>query len=97
MPKRRRSTAGRSRRARPGWTNLLLTRRRHARDERRLLAERPAKRADVKVLFMSGYTDESVIQHGTVVPGTPFILKPFKAAELAAEVSALLSRERQPV
>jgi len=40
---------------------------------------------DLKVLFMSGYTNDAVVRRG-MVQGTPFIQKPFKTEDLAAKV-----------
>jgi CheY-like chemotaxis protein len=49
-----------------------------------------AQRADVKVLFMSGYTEEMVVQRGVLGPNTEFINKPFSAAALAEKVRDVL-------
>jgi len=49
----------------------------------RALAERLAKsRPALKVLYMSGYTDNAIVHHGVLEPGTHFIGKPFAADEL---------------
>ena len=53
---------------------------------RRLLQERPA----VRVLYMSGYSDEAVAQHGVLDVGTAFIAKPFTPTTLAAKVREVL-------
>jgi len=34
-------------------------------------------RRDLLVLYMSGYTDEAIVHHGVLEPGTAFIEKPF--------------------
>jgi two-component system, cell cycle sensor histidine kinase and response regulator CckA len=57
----------------------------------RLLAdELLAHRADLKVLFMSGYTEDVIVQRGVLAPGTPFINKPFSADTLARKVRDVL-------
>jgi two-component system, cell cycle sensor histidine kinase and response regulator CckA len=43
-------------------------------------------RPDIKVLFMSGYTDEAVGLHGVLSAGTHFIQKPFPAEALLRKV-----------
>ncbi len=49
-----------------------------------------AQRADLKVLFMSGYTEDVIVQRGVLTPGTPFINKPFSADILAGKVREVL-------
>jgi two-component system cell cycle sensor histidine kinase/response regulator CckA len=49
-----------------------------------------ARRPDVKVLYMSGYTDDAIIRNGDLEPGTAFVQKPFSGEELAARVRRLL-------
>jgi two-component system, cell cycle sensor histidine kinase and response regulator CckA len=44
----------------------------------------------LSVLYMSGYTDEAIVHHGGLDPGTNFISKPFSAAELTRKVRVLL-------
>jgi PAS domain S-box-containing protein len=43
-------------------------------------------RPEIKVLFMSGYTDEAMGLHGMLAPGTNFIQKPFAADVLLRKV-----------
>jgi two-component system cell cycle sensor histidine kinase/response regulator CckA len=45
---------------------------------------------DAKVLYMSGYTDDTVIRSGPLEPGMAFIQKPFSGEELAGRVRELL-------
>ena len=47
-------------------------------------------RPGLKVLFMSGYTDDAILQHGVMQSAARFVGKPFSAAELTAKVRALL-------
>jgi DNA-binding response OmpR family regulator len=44
----------------------------------------------VKVIYMSGYTDEVIAHHGVLDPGTHFIQKPFSTRDLAAKVREVL-------
>jgi two-component system cell cycle sensor histidine kinase/response regulator CckA len=46
----------------------------------------------MKVLFMSGYTDNVIEQHGILEAGMEFIQKPFGPEELAAKVRAVLGQ-----
>jgi PAS domain S-box-containing protein len=57
---------------------------------RPLADELVALRADLKVLFMSGYTEDVIVQRGVLAPGTPFINKPFSADSLARKVRDVL-------
>jgi two-component system, cell cycle sensor histidine kinase and response regulator CckA len=41
------------------------------------------RRADLPILYMSGYSQEEVVERGLVPADRPFIQKPFTAAELA--------------
>ncbi len=44
----------------------------------------------IKVLFMSGYTDEAVVRHGILAVGAPFLQKPFTASALRAKINEVL-------
>jgi PAS domain S-box-containing protein len=44
----------------------------------------------IRVLFISGYTDSALIQHGKLAGGTEFMHKPFSPADLARKVRELL-------
>ncbi len=57
---------------------------------RELAAFLRAIRPGTKVVFMSGYTDEAVVHHGMLEPGTPFLQKPFSPAVLARKLRAVL-------
>ncbi len=52
---------------------------------------------DLKVLFMSGYTDEMIIHHGVLEDGVSFIQKPFSANALSARVREILDQRRRPM
>jgi CheY-like chemotaxis protein len=55
------------------------------------LAERLIRRRpDLKVLYMSGYTDNSIVHHGILDPWLSFIQKPFTPQTLARRVREVL-------
>jgi YesN/AraC family two-component response regulator len=57
----------------------------------RQLAERLAKTLpDLKVLFVSGYTDDAIVHHGILDPGTAFLQKPFTPQALARKVREVI-------
>jgi len=63
----------------------------------RELAERfTAKRPEVKVLFMSGYTDDAVVRHGVLRPGTAYLQKPFTPETLGRRVREALDSAPVP-
>ena len=47
-------------------------------------------RPGIRVLFMSGYTDNVIAQRGMLDPGTAFLSKPFTPETLAAKVRGVL-------
>jgi len=47
-------------------------------------------RPEVKVLFMSGYTENSIVHHGRLDDGVQLIGKPFKREQLARKVAEVL-------
>jgi signal transduction histidine kinase/FixJ family two-component response regulator len=51
-------------------------------------------RPGIKILYMSGYTDDAIVHHGTLDPGTQFIGKPFNAADLTKKVREVLDTEQ---
>ncbi len=58
----------------------------------RELAERlSGERPEMKVLYISGYTDQAVVRHGILEAGHPFLQKPFTPALLARRVREVLN------
>jgi PAS domain S-box-containing protein len=49
-------------------------------------------RPDLKVLYVSGYTDDEIVHCGQLDPGVEFLQKPFTAAELSRRVRAVIDR-----
>ena len=47
-------------------------------------------RPEMKVLYMSGYTDEAIVHHGVLEEGTPFIGKPFSITALTRKLREIL-------
>jgi len=57
----------------------------------RELADRlQAGRSELKVLYVSGYTDDAILRQGVSETGTAFLPKPFTAAALAHKVRQVL-------
>lgn len=52
----------------------------------RIREQRPA----IKILFMSGYTDDAIVHHGVLDSGTAFLQKPFSPISLARKVKEVL-------
>jgi two-component system, cell cycle sensor histidine kinase and response regulator CckA len=59
------------------------------------LAKRPAKtRPKMKVLCMSGHTDDSIVRHGVIEAHFEYLQKPLTPDGLAAKVRSVLDAER---
>ena len=49
-----------------------------------------ALRPDIKVLYMSGYTDDAIVHHGVLTQEMPFIQKPFSPVALRRKIREVL-------
>jgi signal transduction histidine kinase/FixJ family two-component response regulator len=52
-------------------------------------------RQNMKVVYMSGYTDDAIVHHGVLEPGTNFIQKPFTAETLTSTIREVLQNSTQ--
>ncbi len=59
-----------------------------------LAARLTALRPTMKVLYVSGYTDNAVLHHGILESGLPFVQKPFVPETLAQRVRQVLDKSR---
>ncbi len=48
------------------------------------------RRPGLRILYVSGYTDDAILQHGTLLPNTAFLQKPFSPGSLAQRVREVL-------
>ncbi len=55
-----------------------------------LAAQLQETQPDLKVLFISGHADETIVQHGVLMPDTELLVKPFSVKELLARVHGVL-------
>jgi CheY-like chemotaxis protein len=47
----------------------------------------------VKIIFMSGYTDETIAHHGVLTPGDVLIDKPLSPVKLTSRLRQILDKE----
>jgi two-component system cell cycle sensor histidine kinase/response regulator CckA len=50
-----------------------------------------ARRPEMRVLYVSGYTDDTILRHGVLEPGLAFLQKPFSRKTLAQKVGEVLA------
>jgi CheY-like chemotaxis protein len=68
-------------------TDLVLPEMRGSELARTLTVIQP----NLKTLFVSGYTENTIIEQGELKPGVAFLAKPFTMAQLSAKVKDVLS------
>ena len=77
----------------PGRIHLLVTDVVLPQLSGRGLAERlTSDHRDLRVLYMSGYTDDAMMRHGVLEEGTAFLQKPFTPSALLTKVRERLDR-----
>jgi signal transduction histidine kinase len=68
---------------------------------RELARQIAALRPEIRILFMSGYTDDAIVNHGVLDTGLAFLQKPLTPLSLARKVRQTLDRpgplEREPL
>ena len=60
--------------------------------EPKLAASLAATRPELRILYMSGFTESAVMYHGVLDPGTEFIQKPFSPQALGLKVQEVLRK-----
>ncbi len=81
----------------PGPIHVLVTDLVMPRMSGRQLADVVSQaRPGVRVLFLSGYTDEAMAQHGALEAGLAFLQKPFSPISLVRKVREVLDAEGGP-
>jgi CheY-like chemotaxis protein len=60
---------------------------------RELATRMAAQRPNIKILFISGYTDDSIFRHGVLEGGVAFLQKPFNLKDLAHKIRQVIDGE----
>jgi two-component system cell cycle sensor histidine kinase/response regulator CckA len=57
-----------------------------------VMAQLASKHPSLRVIYMSGYTEDAITHHGVLKPGIAFIHKPFTAETLGRKIREVLDR-----
>ena len=50
------------------------------------------RRPELKIIYMSGYTDDAIVRHGALDPRIAFLHKPFSSETLGRTIRAVLDQ-----
>jgi CheY-like chemotaxis protein len=62
---------------------------------KQLADEAIQRRPALKVIYMSGYTENAIVHHGRLDPGVTLLAKPFRVSELVRTVSSVIAGDPQ--
>ena len=57
-----------------------------------LVKQLTERQPGLKVIYMSGYTEESIVHHGVLKPGIAFLHKPFTSDGLGRKIREVIDR-----
>jgi CheY-like chemotaxis protein len=63
---------------------------------RQVAARLRTTRPDLRVVYMSGYTDNAIVHHGVLDSGLAFVQKPFSSTALATKLREVLDAPHAP-
>ena len=64
-------------------------------ERKELAAELMRRRPGLRVLYMSGYTDDAIADHGVLEPGISLVEKPFTREGLTAMLRRVLAQRAE--
>jgi DNA-binding NarL/FixJ family response regulator len=59
---------------------------------RKLAETLRAARPELRVIYMSGYPDRAIVNHGMLGPGDAYVAKPFTTEAIARKVREVLEK-----